>query len=193
VLVEGRPAARVTDLVGCPLGPEAIITGDPTVLVGGLPDARLSDSTGHAGKITKGAATVLVGDGGGGAAATVLVGDGGGGAAATAAAATGSEVAPLDPAGLRACWDELVASDRATPDAWRAAALADGRSLSRTEGGNPKEDFACFAALFVQAGRKGLGSAQALYRAFPNRFRALDLRFPNGIPERPLAARESEP
>jgi hypothetical protein len=167
----------VADLVGCALGPEAIVTGEPTVLVGGLPEARLSDSTGHAGTITKGAATVLVGDGGGGSAAG-------------APSAIGIEAGSLDPAQCEACWDDLVASDAAIVDAWRLAALADGRPLSQARSADPKADFACFAMLFAKAARTGLGSAQALYRSFPNRFRVLDLYFPNGMPKRPPEAGE---
>lgn len=58
------PAARVTDLIVSPatLGvPTPIIPpGAPTVLVGGLPAARLGDTCG-VDAIVKGSATVLIG------------------------------------------------------------------------------------------------------------------------------------
>lgn len=58
------PAARVTDLIVSPatLGvPTPIIPpGAPTVLIGGLPAARLGDTCG-ADAIVKGSATVLIG------------------------------------------------------------------------------------------------------------------------------------
>lgn len=86
------PAARVTDLIASPatLGvPTPILPpGAPTVLIGGLPAARMGDTCG-ADVIAKGSATVLIGGmpaarvadltGGGGAvlppgAPTVLIG-----------------------------------------------------------------------------------------------------------------------
>jgi uncharacterized Zn-binding protein involved in type VI secretion len=61
VLISGLPAARVTDLVTC-VGPPAIIAmGSFTVLIGGLPAARLGDPTAHGGFITLGDPTVLIG------------------------------------------------------------------------------------------------------------------------------------
>ncbi|MBD2766352.1 PAAR domain-containing protein [Hymenobacter sp. BT664] len=58
------PAARVTDLITSPAttgAPTPIIPpGAPTVLIGGLPAARLGDSCG-ADAIIKGSATVFIG------------------------------------------------------------------------------------------------------------------------------------
>lgn len=58
------PAARITDLIVSPATsgiPTPIIQpGAPTVLIGGLPAARLGDSCG-ADVIIKGSATVLIG------------------------------------------------------------------------------------------------------------------------------------
>lgn len=58
------PAARITDLIASPATvgvPTPIIPpGAPTVLIGGLPAARLSDTCG-ADAIVKGSATVLIG------------------------------------------------------------------------------------------------------------------------------------
>lgn len=58
------PAARVTDLIASPATsgvPTPIIPpGAPTVLIGGLPAARMSDTCG-ADAIIKGSATVMIG------------------------------------------------------------------------------------------------------------------------------------
>ena len=43
--------------VGGPIMPP----GDPTVLIGGMPAARMGDSTAHGGSIILGAPTVLIG------------------------------------------------------------------------------------------------------------------------------------
>ena len=41
--------------------PDSVIMGSPTVLVGGLPLARMMDPTAHGGMIMLGAPTVMVG------------------------------------------------------------------------------------------------------------------------------------
>ncbi len=61
VLIGGLPAARMTDLCVCPGSPNAIIKGSSTVLIGGLPAARIGDSTAHGGAITSGCGTVMIG------------------------------------------------------------------------------------------------------------------------------------
>lgn len=61
VLIGGLPAARLTDLCACAGPPNAIVKGSATVLIGGLPAARLGDSTAHGGAITSGCATVIIG------------------------------------------------------------------------------------------------------------------------------------
>ncbi|WP_334189550.1 PAAR domain-containing protein [Noviherbaspirillum sp.] len=62
VLIEGLPAARVTDLAFCaaPL-PDMIATGSATVFIQGLPAARVGDQTIHGGVIVSGAGTVQIG------------------------------------------------------------------------------------------------------------------------------------
>jgi uncharacterized Zn-binding protein involved in type VI secretion len=62
VLVEGLPAARITDMAVCvaPV-PDVIVKGSATVIIGGLPAARVLDITAHGGVIVQGAATVLIG------------------------------------------------------------------------------------------------------------------------------------
>ena len=61
VLIGGLPAARVTDMAVCVGPPDVIIMGSPTVLIGGLPAARMGDPTAHGGVIVLGLPTVLIG------------------------------------------------------------------------------------------------------------------------------------
>ncbi len=61
VLVGGMPQARVTDMVTCVGPPDMIAMGSFTTLVGGLPAARLGDLCGHGGTIVLGCFTVLIG------------------------------------------------------------------------------------------------------------------------------------
>lgn len=61
VLIGGMPAARVGDMATCSGPPDTIIAGSSTVMIGGMPAARLGDSTSHGGTIVAGAPTVLIG------------------------------------------------------------------------------------------------------------------------------------
>jgi uncharacterized Zn-binding protein involved in type VI secretion len=61
VLIGGLPAARVTDLALCVGPPDTIMLGSFTVLIGGLPAARMGDLTMHGGFIVLGLPTVLIG------------------------------------------------------------------------------------------------------------------------------------
>lgn len=61
VLIGGLPAARVGDLAVCVGPPDAIVVGCFTVLIGGQPAARMGDATAHGGVITLGCPTVLIG------------------------------------------------------------------------------------------------------------------------------------
>ena len=61
VLVGGLPQARVTDMASCAGPPDMIAQGAATVLVQGLPAARLGDTTVHGGVIVAGMPTVLIG------------------------------------------------------------------------------------------------------------------------------------
>jgi len=61
VLIGGMPAARVGDMAVCTGPPDAIIAGSATVLIGGMPAARLGDSTAHGGTIVAGCPTVIIG------------------------------------------------------------------------------------------------------------------------------------
>jgi uncharacterized Zn-binding protein involved in type VI secretion len=61
VLTCVMPQARVTDMAIC-VGPiDVIVKGSLTVLVGGLPAARMGDMTAHGGVIVTGCFTVLIG------------------------------------------------------------------------------------------------------------------------------------
>jgi uncharacterized Zn-binding protein involved in type VI secretion len=61
VLISGLPAARVGDMAVCVGPPDVIAMGAFTTLIGGLPAARMGDMTGHGGVIVLGAPTVLIG------------------------------------------------------------------------------------------------------------------------------------
>lgn len=61
VLIAGLPAARMGDQAVCAGPPDIIAAGSATVLIGGMPAARMGDSTAHGGVIIVGAPTVLIG------------------------------------------------------------------------------------------------------------------------------------
>jgi uncharacterized Zn-binding protein involved in type VI secretion len=61
VLIGGLPAAKVGDLAVCVGPPDSIIKGSATVMVMGMPAARLGDNTAHGGAIMMGFPTVLIG------------------------------------------------------------------------------------------------------------------------------------
>ena len=61
VLIGGLPAARVGDMATCVGPPDTIIAGSGTVMIGGMPAARMGDSTAHGGTIVLGLPTVLIG------------------------------------------------------------------------------------------------------------------------------------
>jgi uncharacterized Zn-binding protein involved in type VI secretion len=61
VLIGGLPAAKLGDLAVCVGPPDSIIKGSASVMIMGLPAARLGDSTAHGGAIVVGFPTVLIG------------------------------------------------------------------------------------------------------------------------------------
>lgn len=61
VLIGGMPAARMGDMAVCVGPPDSIIAGSSSVLIGGMPAARMGDSTAHGGTIVAGDPTVLIG------------------------------------------------------------------------------------------------------------------------------------
>jgi uncharacterized Zn-binding protein involved in type VI secretion len=61
VLIGGLPAARVGDMCTCTGPPDTIAAGSGTVMIGGSPAARMGDSTAHGGVIIIGCPTVNIG------------------------------------------------------------------------------------------------------------------------------------
>jgi len=61
VLIGGLPAARVGDMAVCVGPPDVIVMGAFTVLIGGAPAAQMTSLTAHGGMIVLGCPTVLVG------------------------------------------------------------------------------------------------------------------------------------
>lgn len=61
VLIGGLPAARIGDMCVCTGPPDSIVKGSGTVLIGGSPAARQTDTTAHGGIIVAGCATVIIG------------------------------------------------------------------------------------------------------------------------------------
>jgi uncharacterized Zn-binding protein involved in type VI secretion len=61
VLTGGLPQARVGDMLVCVGPPDVIAMGSFTVLVGGMPAARMGDLTAHGGVIVLGLPTVIIG------------------------------------------------------------------------------------------------------------------------------------
>ena len=60
VLIGGMPAARMSDQAVCIGPPDTIASGNPTILIGGMPAARMGDATAHGGVIVAGCPTVLL-------------------------------------------------------------------------------------------------------------------------------------
>ncbi|MEQ1567035.1 MAG: PAAR domain-containing protein [Myxococcota bacterium] len=60
VLIGGMPAARVGDMLTCTGPPDVIVMGSATVLIGSMPAARLGDSTAHGGVIVLGSPQVMI-------------------------------------------------------------------------------------------------------------------------------------
>lgn len=61
VLIGGMPAARVGDMATCTGPPDTIAKGSATVLIGGMMAARIGDNTAHGGSIVVGCPTVMIG------------------------------------------------------------------------------------------------------------------------------------
>jgi len=61
VLIGGLPAARVGDMAVCVGPPDSIVLGSMTVLIGGTPAARMGDMTAHGGTISVGCPQVMIG------------------------------------------------------------------------------------------------------------------------------------
>jgi len=61
VFIGGLPAAVVSDLCVCAGPPDSIVKGSATVFIGGRPAARQGDMTAHGGVIVGGLPTVIIG------------------------------------------------------------------------------------------------------------------------------------
>ena len=61
VLIGGMPAAKVGDIALCIGPPDSIVKGSATVKIMGLPAARTGDKTAHGGTIMFGWPTVIIG------------------------------------------------------------------------------------------------------------------------------------
>lgn len=61
VLIGFLPAARVTDMATCVGPPDVIIKGSSSVMIGMMPAARIGDQTAHGGVIVLGEFTVMIG------------------------------------------------------------------------------------------------------------------------------------
>ncbi len=62
VLVGGVPAARVGDQSLCAGPVDSIVQGSSTVMIEGKPAARMGDPTAHGGSIAVGCPTVMIGN-----------------------------------------------------------------------------------------------------------------------------------
>jgi uncharacterized Zn-binding protein involved in type VI secretion len=61
VLIGGMPAARVGDMLACVGPPDTIALGSFTVLIGGMPAAQLGSLCAHGGTVVVGCPVVLIG------------------------------------------------------------------------------------------------------------------------------------
>lgn len=61
VLIGGVPAARMGDMAVCVGPPDSIVKGSATVMISNMPAARLGDNCAHGGAIVLGCPTVLIG------------------------------------------------------------------------------------------------------------------------------------
>ena len=61
VLIGGMPAAVMGDNVTCVGPPATVIKGSATVMIGNKPAARMGDQTAHGGAIITGFPTVIIG------------------------------------------------------------------------------------------------------------------------------------
>ncbi len=61
MLIGKLPAAKVGDMLVCVGPPDSIVKGSATVMICGMPAARMGDSTAHGGTIVVGCPTVMIG------------------------------------------------------------------------------------------------------------------------------------
>ncbi len=85
VLIQGLPAARVGDILTCVGPPDVIVKGSSGVFIGKQPAARMLDNCAHGGLIVMGCFTVLIGE--------TSAGGGGGGGGTTPQAQALADIA----------------------------------------------------------------------------------------------------
>lgn len=61
VLIGGMPAARMGDILVCNGPADSVLQGSATVLIEGVPAARMGDATAHGGSIVSGCTNVIIG------------------------------------------------------------------------------------------------------------------------------------
>jgi len=61
VMIGMLPAARVSDMATCVGPPDTIVKGSATVMIGNMPAARMGDNTAHGGVIVLGHPTTMIG------------------------------------------------------------------------------------------------------------------------------------
>jgi uncharacterized Zn-binding protein involved in type VI secretion len=61
VLIGGLPAAKLGDTLVCVGPPDSIVKGSATVMINSMPAARIGDLTAHGGEIVLGDFTVMIG------------------------------------------------------------------------------------------------------------------------------------
>lgn len=61
VMIGFMPAARVGDTLVCVGPPDAVSAGEPTVVIGNKDAARIGDPTEHGGRVVQGCLTVIIG------------------------------------------------------------------------------------------------------------------------------------
>lgn len=61
VLIAGMPAARLGDRAVCSGASDRIAKGSSSVIIGNKPAARMGDKTAHKGVVVEGVASVLIG------------------------------------------------------------------------------------------------------------------------------------
>lgn len=61
VLIGGLPAAKMGDSCVCVGPPDSLVKGSSTVMIGGTPAIRMGDTTAHGGSIIVGLPTVMIG------------------------------------------------------------------------------------------------------------------------------------
>lgn len=61
VMISGMPAALLGDMAVCAGPPDSVVLGNPVILAGGVPLARINDLCSHGGMIVVGVPTVVDG------------------------------------------------------------------------------------------------------------------------------------